>query len=53
MLAIVLADLVDGDDIRVLQVGGSFGLAQEALDLVRAGQGAGTNHLEGHVPVQT
>ena len=31
MLAVMLADLVDGDDVGVLQVGGGFGLAQESL----------------------
>ena len=31
MLAVVLADLVDGDDVGVLQVGGGFGLAQEIV----------------------
>ena len=52
MLAVMLADLVDGDDIRVLQVGRGFGLAQKACDLVRTGQGAGADHFEGHVPIQ-
>ena len=53
MLAAMLADLVDGDDVGVLQVGGGFGLAQKSFDLVRAGQGAGADHFQGHVPVQT
>ena len=47
----MLSDLVDGDDIRVLQVGSGFGLAQESSDLVRSGQGAGADHFEGHVPM--
>ena len=38
MLAPMLADFVNGDDIRVLQVGGRFGLAQEPCDFFRAGQ---------------
>ncbi len=49
MLAAVLADLVDGDDVGVLQIGGGLGLAEEPLHFVRAGQGAGADHLEGHV----
>src|SRR5947209_5137089 len=53
MPAAVLADLVDGDDVRVLEVGGGFGLAQESLDLVRAGQGAGADQFDGHVTIQT
>jgi len=31
---------------------GSFGLTQKALDLVRAGQGAGADHFESHVPMR-
>src|ERR1700676_880195 len=41
------------DDVRVLQVGGGFRLAQKSCDLVRAGQGAGADHFEGHVTIQT
>ena len=44
---------MDGDDVGVLQVGGGFGLAQKSFDLVRAGQGAGADHFQGHVPIQT
>ena len=37
VLALMLADLVDRDDIRVLQVGGGFRLAEKSSDLLRAG----------------
>jgi hypothetical protein len=39
MLALVLADLVDGDDVRMLQVGCCLGLRVEPLD-IRFGTGA-------------
>lgn len=52
MAALVLADLVDGDDVRVVEVGGGLGLGAEALDLGVAGEAAGENHLEGDGAVE-
>ena len=36
MMAVVLADLVDRHDIRVIQVRGRLGLEPESLQIVRA-----------------
>jgi hypothetical protein len=52
----VLADLVDLDDVRMLQVSHRFGLTPEAKQLLATGMGAGQDHFEGdqaielHVP---
>ena len=45
--AVVLADLVDLHDVRVLQPGDGLGLGAEAGQLVRAGVAAGEDHLQG------
>jgi hypothetical protein len=45
--AIVLADLEDLDDVRVLQSRDGLRLGVEAGQLVRPGVGAGQHHLEG------
>ncbi len=52
VLPLMLADLVDGHDVRVVEVGGVFGLGAEAAQLVGAGQGAVADHLEGHQAAQ-
>ena len=49
---VVLADLVDLDDVRVLQPGDGPGFLIEAGELLRAGVPAGENHLEGDEPIQ-
>ena len=47
-----LAGLVDGDDVRMVQLARRPGFAQEALDLLGAVQQAGAGHLEGDLAVQ-
>ncbi len=51
-LAIVLADLVDGDDVRVVEPGDGLGLVAEPADLVVGGQRGGPDHLQGDGAVQ-
>ncbi len=45
--AVVLADLVDLDDVRVLEAGDGLGLGAETCQLRLAGVAAGQDHLEG------
>ena len=52
MLAVVLADLVDGHDVRVVEVGRRLRLGAEALHVGRRRQLAGQDHLEGDDAVQ-
>src|SRR5262245_47096172 len=51
-LPLLLADLVDVDDVGVLQTGDRQRLAPEAAHLLRAGQVAGADHLEGNAAAQ-
>src|SRR5262249_60002457 len=50
--AVVLADLVDLDDVRVLQPGHGFGLGAEPAPGLQVGVGAGEDYLEGNPPVE-
>jgi hypothetical protein len=52
VLALVLADLVDRDDVRMVEVGGRLRLGVKALHVGGGGQLAGQDHLERHEPVQ-
>jgi hypothetical protein len=45
VLTIVLAHVIDGYDVRVVQARGSFGLVVEALHVFRPSQMAAENHL--------
>src|SRR5262249_53698959 len=42
-----LADVVNGHDTRVAELGGASGLAQETVLLFRGEQGTGVGHLDG------
>src|SRR5439155_25668858 len=46
-LAFALADVIDGDDVRVVEVGGGLGLQAEAGQVLGERQLAGPDHLEG------
>ena len=48
----MLADLVDRHDRRVPQLGDAAGLAQEAVEVLAAGQVAGAGDLDGHDAVE-
>ena len=48
----VLADLVDLDDARVLELGDRLGLGPEPRELIGRGVGPGQDHLEGDVAVE-
>ena len=52
MVALVLADLVDRHDVRVIQMSGRLGLETESLQVVGGGEPAGTHHLEREHAVQ-
>src|SRR5262245_61427233 len=52
MLPLVLADLVNGDDVGVVETGRRLGLGAEALHLGWRGQLAGEDHLEGDFPFE-
>jgi hypothetical protein len=47
VLALVLADLVDGHDVGVIQLGGGLRLGAEALHVLRGRQVAGQDHFQG------
>jgi hypothetical protein len=49
---VVLADLVDRDDVRVVEQGDGLGLVAEPADLVFGGQCGGADHLERNLAVQ-
>src|SRR5262249_61441143 len=50
--AVVLADLVDLYDVRVVQAGDRLGFRLEARPLLGAGVAAGEDHLQGDDPVE-
>ena len=52
MLAVVLADFVDRDDIRVIESGGRFGFRVKSLYQGGRGQLAGENHFERDRPIK-
>ena len=52
MLTLVLADLVDRHDPRMIEVGRRLGLGVEALDVGLVGELAGQDHLEGDGAVE-
>ena len=52
MLALVLPDLEDRHDPRMVEVGGGLGLGVEPLDVVLIGKLAGQDHLEGDGAVE-
>ena len=52
MLAVVLADLVDRHDPRVVEEGDGLGLVPEAAELGVVCQNAGPDHLEGDGPIE-
>ena len=52
MLALVLADLVDRHDARMVEVGRRLGLGVEPLDVGLVGELAGEDHLERDGPVE-
>ena len=43
----MLADLVDGDDVGVIEVGNRLGLVAEPEEVVARGEPAGQDHLQG------
>ena len=51
-LVVFLADLVDRDDVRVVELGDRLGLVPEAAEIVRAGQRTGPDQLEGHQAIE-
>jgi hypothetical protein len=52
VLAGLLAHFMDGDDMRVPQLGRGLGLGAEAIELFLGRQMLSQHHLEGHGPVQ-
>jgi len=48
MVATALADIEDGHDVRMIQVGGRSRLGSEPNHISAAGEGAADDHLEGH-----
>jgi hypothetical protein len=46
------ADIVDGDDVGVRELGGGAGLALEALEELRSGLLAREEGLDGHVAAE-
>src|SRR5262249_22528742 len=52
-LALVLANLVDGHNVRMVETGGCLSFGTKALHFGWSRQVAGQNHLKRHQPVQT
>ena len=52
VLAVHLADLVDGHDVGVIKLGGGTGLDMEAADFVRAREPLAPDHLQRHDAVE-
>jgi hypothetical protein len=52
MLAVVLADFVNGNDVRMIETGGRFGFGVKTLLQCERGQVPGQNHLERDGPIQ-
>ncbi len=50
--SLVLADLVDWDNVGMVEMGGGLGLALEALHVLVGGQLSGEDHLKGHGSVE-
>ena len=48
----MLADLINGDDVGMVEVGHRLGLGPKTGDVARGCQGTLENHLEGDDPVQ-
>ena len=48
MKALVFADIVHLDDVRMVQLAGALGFAPESLDVARLGREALGQHLERH-----
>jgi hypothetical protein len=53
MLTLMFADLVDGHDMRMIQICSGLGLHAEALDVRRRCQLSGENHLQGDNAIKT
>ncbi len=53
VLAFVRADLVNGQDVGVIEVGGRLGLGVEALNIGFAGQLTGEDHLHRDQAIET
>ena len=51
-MIVFLADLVNGDDVRVVEVGNRFGLVPEAAEIIRARQRSGPDQLDGHQAIE-
>jgi hypothetical protein len=51
-LIVGLADLVDRDDVRVVELGDRLGLVPEPAQFCRAGQRTGLDQLEGHQAIE-
>src|SRR6266550_9615838 len=52
MPAAMLADLIKGDDVRMIEPGDGFGFGAEALDFVLAAELIPANHLQGHDAIE-
>ena len=52
VLAVLLADLVDGHDVGVIERCGGLGFALEALNVGRGGELSGENHLDGDQAIE-
>jgi hypothetical protein len=52
VLSLVLADLVNGDDVRVVELGGRLRLAAKSVHLVCGGELSGEDHLQRYDAVE-
>jgi hypothetical protein len=51
-LIVLLADLVDRDDMGVIELGDRLGLVPKAAEIVRAGQGTSPDQFDGHQAIE-
>src|SRR5262249_22221043 len=52
VLTFNFTDIVDGDNVRVIELRRGFGLGSEALDLYLTGKLAGENHLQSNNAIE-
>ena len=53
MMAPVLPNLIDRDDVRMIEIGSRFGLVAESLDFGRRRSLPRTDHFQRDGPIQT
>ncbi len=53
VFSVLLAEIVDGNNVRMLELGGRAGFVKEPLDLLGGGPHGSLENLQGHQAVET